>query len=94
MTNHVTVQGLKVQNSSEFHIRFDNCHGVVASGLSIRSPALSPNTDGIHVENSTDVLITNTAVSNGDDCVSIGAGTLNMHTENVTSLRPRWPATA
>ncbi|CAD6231703.1 unnamed protein product [Miscanthus lutarioriparius] len=84
MTNNMTVQGLKVQNSSEFHIRFDNCHGVVASGLSIRSPALSPNTDGIHVENSTDVLITNTAVSNGDDCVSIGAGTLNMHVENLT----------
>jgi hypothetical protein len=84
MTNNVTVQGLKVQNSPEFHIRFDSCRGVVASGLSISSPALSPNTDGIHVENTQDVLITNTAVSNGDDCVSIGAGTLNMHVENVT----------
>ena len=73
MTNNVTVQGLKVQNSSEFHIRFDNCHGVVASGLSIRSPALSPNTDGIHVENAQDVLISNTAVSNSDDCVSPSA---------------------
>jgi hypothetical protein len=84
MTNNVTVQGLKVQNSPEFHIRFDSCRGVVASGLSISSPALSPNTDGIHVENTEDVLITNTAVSNGDDCVSIGAGTRNMHVENVT----------
>jgi polygalacturonase len=84
MTNNVTLQGLKVQNSPEFHIRFDSCRGVVASGLSISSPALSPNTDGIHVENSQDVVITNTAVSNGDDCVSIGAGTLNMHVENVT----------
>ncbi|KAL6850017.1 hypothetical protein ACP4OV_020644 [Aristida adscensionis] len=84
MSNNVTVQGLKVQNSPEFHFRFDGCRGVVVSGLAISSPALSPNTDGIHVENTQDVLIANSAVSNGDDCVSIGAGTLNVHIENVT----------
>ncbi|XP_062209010.1 polygalacturonase At1g48100-like [Phragmites australis] len=84
MSNNVTVQGLKVQNSPEFHFRFDSCRGVLVSGLSISSPALSPNTDGIHVENTQDVLITNSVVSNGDDCVSIGAGTLNVHIENVT----------
>uniref|UniRef100_A0ACD5W0B5 Uncharacterized protein n=1 Tax=Avena sativa TaxID=4498 RepID=A0ACD5W0B5_AVESA len=83
-SNNVTVQGLKVQNSPEFHFRFDSCRGVHVNGLSISSPALSPNTDGIHVENTQDVLIANTAVSNGDDCVSIGAGTLNVHIENVT----------
>lgn len=84
ISNNVTVRGLKVQNSPEFHFRFDNCNGVRVDGLSISSPALSPNTDGIHVENTQDVLITNTVVSNGDDCVSIGAGTLNVHIENVT----------
>uniref|UniRef100_A0A0D9UZZ8 Pectate lyase superfamily protein domain-containing protein n=1 Tax=Leersia perrieri TaxID=77586 RepID=A0A0D9UZZ8_9ORYZ len=84
ISNNVTVQGLKVQNSPEFHFRFDNCRGVRVDSLSISSPALSPNTDGIHVENTQDVLITNTVVSNGDDCVSIGAGTLNVHIENVT----------
>lgn len=84
MSNNVTVQGLKVQNSPEFHFRFDSCRGVHVHGLSISSPALSPNTDGIHVENTQDVLIANTVVSNGDDCVSIGAGTLNVHIENVT----------
>ena len=83
-SNNVTVQGLKVQNSPEFHFRFDSCRGVHVDGLSITSPALSPNTDGIHVENTQDVLIANTVVSNGDDCVSIGAGTLNVHIENVT----------
>ncbi|KAL5222093.1 hypothetical protein ABZP36_026806 [Zizania latifolia] len=84
LSNNVTVQGLRVQNSPEFHFRFDSCRGVHVSELAISSPALSPNTDGIHVENTQDVLITNTVVSNGDDCVSIGAGTLNVHIENVT----------
>ncbi|TVU21305.1 hypothetical protein EJB05_30933, partial [Eragrostis curvula] len=83
-SNGVTVQGLKVQNSPEFHFRFDGCRGVEVRGLSITSPALSPNTDGIHVENTTDVRISDTAVSNGDDCISIGAGALNVHIENVT----------
>ncbi|PUZ57092.1 hypothetical protein GQ55_5G400000 [Panicum hallii var. hallii] len=83
-SNNVTVQGLKVQNSPEFHFRFDSCRGVLVSGLSISSPQQSPNTDGIHIENTQDVLIANAAVSNGDDCVSIGAGTLNVHIENVT----------
>jgi polygalacturonase len=84
MSNNVSVQGLKVQNSPEFHFRFDQCRGVAVRDLSITSPALSPNTDGIHVENTRDVHISNTAVSNGDDCVSIGAGALNVHIENVT----------
>ncbi|KAJ1283460.1 hypothetical protein BS78_03G129900 [Paspalum vaginatum] len=83
-SNNVTVQGLKVQNSPEFHFRFDGCRGVQVSGLSISSPVQSPNTDGIHVENTQDVLIADTAVSNGDDCVSIGAGAMNLHIENVT----------
>ena len=83
-SNNVTVQGLRVQNSPEFHFRFDSCRGVVVSGLSISSPQQSPNTDGIHIENTQDVLVANTAVSNGDDCVSIGAGTLNVRIENVT----------
>ncbi|CAO2203307.1 unnamed protein product [Urochloa humidicola] len=83
-SNNVTVQGLKIQNSPEFHFRFDSCRGVHVSGLSITSPQGSPNTDGIHIENTQDVLISDVSVSNGDDCVSIGAGTLNVHIENVT----------
>ena len=72
MANNVTVQvqGLKVKNSP---VQFDTCRGVLVSGLSISSPTLCPHTDGIHVENAQDVLISNTAVSNSDDCVSPSA---------------------
>ena len=72
MANNVTVQvqGLKVKNSP---FEFDTCRGVLVSGLSISSPTLCPHTDGIHVENAQDVLISNTAVSNSDDCVSPSA---------------------
>lgn len=65
ISNNVTVRGLKVQNSPEFHFRFDGCSDVRVDGLSIRSPANSPNTDGIHVENTQRVAIYNSMISNG-----------------------------
>ncbi|KAL6850435.1 hypothetical protein ACP4OV_021062 [Aristida adscensionis] len=73
-----------VRDSPQFHLRFDGCRGVVVRGLAITSPAASPNTDGIHVEDTRDVVIADTAVSSGDDCVSIGAGALDVLVENVT----------
>lgn len=53
-------------NSPEFHIRFDNCQNVNVDSLFIKSPADSPNTDGIHVENTINVTIHNTIISNGN----------------------------
>ncbi|RLN34803.1 polygalacturonase precursor [Panicum miliaceum] len=43
-----------------------------------------PNTDGIHVEDTTDVVIASSAIPGGDDCVSIGAGTSGARVEDVT----------
>ncbi|KAJ3676045.1 hypothetical protein LUZ60_003457 [Juncus effusus] len=83
-SGNVTVQDLRVQNSPQFHFRFDQCCYVTVNKLTINSPALSPNTDGIHVEATENVLIHNSVISNGDDCVSIGGGTLNIHIENIT----------
>ncbi|EEF50012.1 polygalacturonase At1g48100 [Ricinus communis] len=84
MSSNLTVQGLKVKNSPQFHFRFDNCQNVHIEMLNIKAPALSPNTDGIHIENTNDVHIHNSVVSNGDDCVSIGAGCHNVDIRNIT----------
>ncbi|GJT65336.1 polygalacturonase-like protein [Tanacetum coccineum] len=84
MSTNVTVIGLKVNNSSQFNFRFDGCHGVYVDSLTIKAPALSPNTDGIHIENTDDVKIYNTLISTGDDCISIGAGSYNIDIKNIT----------
>lgn len=111
MSSNLTVHGLKVTNSPQFHFRFDNCQNVHVETLNIRSPASSPNTDGIHIENTNNVQIYNSLVSSGncrvtfsfskqdsfsaainappflspgDDCISIGAGSYNVHINNVT----------
>ncbi|KAH9611093.1 hypothetical protein KSS87_010227 [Heliosperma pusillum] len=83
-TTNLTVRGVKFINSPEFHIRFDACQSVHVDSLFIKSPANSPNTDGIHVENTVDVSIQNSVISNGDDCISIGAGSHNLDIKNVT----------
>lgn len=67
MSYNLTVRGLRVENSPQFHVKFDGCEGVHIEDLSIRSPALSPNTDGIHIENTKSVAIYNSVISNGLD---------------------------
>ncbi|KAJ1687631.1 hypothetical protein LUZ63_019021 [Rhynchospora breviuscula] len=84
MSNNVTVKGLRIENSPQFHIKFDACNSVHISSMSISSPSFSPNTDGIHIENTKSVEIYNSKISNGDDCISIGTGCVDVHIENVT----------
>ncbi|XP_042399054.1 polygalacturonase At1g48100-like isoform X1 [Zingiber officinale] len=84
MSCNVTVRDLRIENSPQFHIKFDGCEGVHIEGLSINSPAFSPNTDGVHIENTRSVAIYNSMISNGDDCISIGPGCADVDIQNVT----------
>lgn len=65
MSYNVTVGRLRIENSPQFHIKFDGCEGVNIEGLWISSPSFSPNTDGIHIENTKSVAIYNSIISNG-----------------------------
>ncbi|KAF7126337.1 hypothetical protein RHSIM_Rhsim11G0099500 [Rhododendron simsii] len=84
MSSNLTVQGLKIKNSPQFHFRFDGCRDVLVDSLYIKAPSQSPNTDGIHIENTNNVKIYNTIISNGDDCVSIGAGCFDVDIRNIS----------
>ncbi|KAF5455449.1 hypothetical protein F2P56_025022 [Juglans regia] len=84
MSSNLSVQGLRIKNSPQFHFRFDSCRDVHIESIYITAPASSPNTDGIHIENTNDVRIYNSVVSNGDDCVSIGSGCHNVDIRNIT----------
>ncbi|XP_023543454.1 polygalacturonase At1g48100-like isoform X1 [Cucurbita pepo subsp. pepo] len=80
---NVTVTGITIQNSPQCHLKFDNCIGVLVHDFSVSSPSDSPNTDGIHLQNSKDVLIHNTTLSCGDDCISIQTGCSNVYVHNI-----------
>ncbi|KHN20144.1 Polygalacturonase [Glycine soja] len=84
MSSNLTVQGLRIKNSPWFHFKFDGCKNVHVESIYITTPKLSPNTDGIHIENTNDVKIYSSVISNGDDCVSIGSGCNDANIKNIT----------
>lgn len=82
-SKNIMIKGLTSLNSQMFHIVLNGCHNVKMSGVNVQASGDSPNTDGIHVQQSSSVMILNSKISTGDDCVSIGAGTTNLWIENV-----------
>ncbi|WOH12520.1 hypothetical protein DCAR_0832024 [Daucus carota subsp. sativus] len=82
-SKNIRIKGLTSLNSQMFHIVVNGCENVKMDGLEVSAPGNSPNTDGIHVQFSSGVRISNTKISTGDDCISIGAGSTNLWIENV-----------
>ncbi|KAK6928351.1 Glycoside hydrolase, family 28 [Dillenia turbinata] len=83
-SSDVTVTGITIQNSPQTHLKFDACTDVQVFDVNITSPGNSTNTDGIHLQNSQDVVISNTDLACGDDCVSIQTGSSNIYIHDVT----------
>ncbi|CAN6467213.1 unnamed protein product [Victoria cruziana] len=83
-SSNLTLRNIRIQNSPQFHVKFDACSNVLIDSVYISSPASSPNTDGIHVQDTKYVGIYNSLISNGDDCISIGPGCSDVDIENVT----------
>ncbi|XP_010553883.1 PREDICTED: polygalacturonase-like [Tarenaya hassleriana] len=83
-SNNVKIKGLLSLNSQLFHIAINRCRNVKIEDVQIIAPDQSPNTDGIHIQLSTDVEIRNASIKTGDDCISIGPGTKNLWIERVT----------
>lgn len=82
-SNDVLISNLRSVDSQLFHIVIDGCDRVQVQGVMITAPGNSPNTDGIHVEGSTNVTVAEALIQTGDDCISVGPGTSNLWIENV-----------
>ncbi|XP_047314132.1 polygalacturonase-like [Impatiens glandulifera] len=82
-SNNVIVSGLSSLNSQMFHIAVNGCNNVNLQNLKISAPSTSPNTDGIHISQSSVVTITNSVIGTGDDCISIGPGSTNLWIQNI-----------
>ncbi|KAG9449895.1 hypothetical protein H6P81_009860 [Aristolochia fimbriata] len=79
----VVVTGITIQNSPQCHLKFDSCVGVQVYNMTVSSPGNSLNTDGIHLQNSRDVMIHSTDLGCGDDCISIQTGCTNVYVHDV-----------
>jgi polygalacturonase len=61
----LTIRGVRVENSPKFHMAFNMCKNVHVERISIKAPANSPNTDGIHLEKTNNLKIYNSFISSG-----------------------------
>ncbi|PKI75740.1 hypothetical protein CRG98_003883 [Punica granatum] len=77
--NASSLTNINFINSSQAHILISGSHYFKVDNLLIEAPWNSPNTDGIHIQSSEQITISNTMIRTGDDCVSIGDYTSNIH---------------
>ncbi|KAM0914998.1 hypothetical protein ACQ4PT_011148 [Festuca glaucescens] len=81
---NVTITGVTSLDSKFFHVIIIGSQDVAIHRVTIRAPRDSPNTDGVHIQGSSDVRITDTAVAPGDDCVSVGPGSADITVSGVS----------
>lgn len=82
--NRTIVHHITSLNSKFFHIALVGCRDFTGSELSIFAPDESPNTDGIHLERSTNVHLSRSIIGTGDDCISVGQGNSEITITNIT----------
>ncbi|KAL7085813.1 hypothetical protein ACP275_14G301000 [Erythranthe tilingii] len=81
--SNVIVNGLSSFNSQTVHMAINECSNMKIQNVKITAPSGSPNTDGIHIESSRGVTITGCTIRTGDDCISIGPGSMNMYMDQI-----------
>ncbi|XP_027927591.1 probable polygalacturonase At3g15720 [Vigna unguiculata] len=72
--NNLFLNGLTHINSPKNHISINRCNGSFISKLHFIAPDQSPNTDGIDISSSSNILIKNSKIETGDDCIAINHG--------------------
>ncbi|XP_070665800.1 polygalacturonase-like isoform X6 [Malus domestica] len=62
-SKNLMVRNLTIQDGQQIHVSFQKCMNVEVSNLSITAPPKSPNTDGIHVTDTQNILITSCVIA-------------------------------
>ncbi|KAB1218677.1 hypothetical protein CJ030_MR3G026557 [Morella rubra] len=80
---YLNVKNFLVVNSQQMHMAFTKCRRVAASNLKVVAPAHSPNTDGIHISASKGVVVKDSIIRTGDDCISIVSNSSHIRISNI-----------
>lgn len=78
---NLKVKNIMLINSQQMHLIFNHCLRVKASHLEVLAPAVSPNTDGIHITGSRGVDISDSIVATGElfiNCSSLIVNPLGL----------------
>ncbi|CAM8891091.1 unnamed protein product [Rhodiola kirilowii] len=79
----IKVKGLTFRNSQQMNFVISRCSAVRISQVLVSSPGDSPNTDGIHISGSTSVIVEDTKIATGDDCISIVNASSSIKMKNI-----------
>ncbi|KAM0932820.1 putative endo-polygalacturonase [Dioscorea sansibarensis] len=79
----VRVQDLTIQSAQQMHFTIHRSDAIRVSDVQVQSPRDSPNTDGIHISNSSNITIQNVQIGTGDDCISIVNASYNIKMKNI-----------
>ncbi|KAJ6301333.1 hypothetical protein OIU77_015607 [Salix suchowensis] len=82
-SSSVTVKGLTIKNSQQMHFVISKSASVRISQVSVSAPGDSPNTDGIHITQSTNVVLQDCKIGTGDDCISIVNGSSGIKMKRI-----------
>lgn len=72
--DNVTINGVTLQNAPMWHQGLRFSHNITETGVTVKAPGTSPNTDGVDVVGSTNVTLANLNLSDGDDDIAIKSG--------------------
>ncbi|XP_059642752.1 probable polygalacturonase At1g80170 [Cornus florida] len=81
--NYLKVRNLLMVDSQQMNMAFTNCVRVAASRLRVVAPAVSPNTDGIHISSCNRVEVKGSIIRTGDDCISIVGNSSRIRIQNI-----------
>ncbi|KAK2397988.1 putative polygalacturonase [Trifolium repens] len=82
--NDLSVSNIKITNSPKGHISVNKCIGATFSNISIDSPPTSPNTDGFDISFSSNILVEDSNIKSGDDCIAINGGSSLINATGIT----------
>ncbi|KAM7266822.1 hypothetical protein ACFE04_008988 [Oxalis oulophora] len=82
-SNDVAMSNLTLRDSPQMHMAIERSTWVTITNINIVAPGDSPNTDGIHIQHSSNVRIDQSQIGTGDDCVSIGDGSSQLLITNM-----------
>ncbi|XP_022922566.1 probable polygalacturonase At3g15720 [Cucurbita moschata] len=71
-------------NSVKNHISINACNDAIISDVHIIAPENIPNTYGFNVSRSNNVVIQNSLIETGDECISLYNGSFNINIVGVT----------
>ncbi len=87
-STNITLYKITFKNPPNFHVSINTVNGLTVWDMKIVTPYSARNTDGIDPGNATNVTITNSWISDGDDNVAVGAP--NAASANISVVNNRF----